>query len=125
MILLDSCGWVELLAGTSLGEAYRPALSDPRGLLVPTVCVADVAQSILAHHTDPVMSEAVALMTHEAVVPLDVRLALEAARLGNACRLPFPANVVLTTALRYGAEVWTHDERLRDLGPVRLIEDAG
>lgn len=125
MILIDSCGWVELLAGTSLGEAYRPALSDPRGLLVPTLCIADVAQSVLRHHTDPVMAEAVALMTHEAVVPLDVTLAIEAARLGNACRLPSPLNVLLTTALRYGAEVWTHDERLRDRAPVRFVEVAG
>jgi predicted nucleic acid-binding protein len=125
VILIDSCGWVELLSGTRLGEAYRPALSDPRGLLVPTVCIADVAQSVLRHHTDPVMSEAVALMTHEAVVPLDVNLAIEAARLGNACRLPSPLNVILTTALRYGAEVWTHDERLRKCHPVRFMEDTG
>lgn len=27
MILVDSCGWLELLASSPLGEVYRPALA--------------------------------------------------------------------------------------------------
>ena len=35
MILVDSCGWLELLASSPLGEAYRPALAKAGEIVVP------------------------------------------------------------------------------------------
>ena len=35
MILVDSCGWLELLASAPLGDVYRPALAKADELVVP------------------------------------------------------------------------------------------
>jgi len=32
VILVDSCGWLEVLKGSPLGEAYRPAFTSFRDL---------------------------------------------------------------------------------------------
>ena len=123
MKLVDSCGWLEILAATPLGEAYRPALACLDELVVPVVCVLEVAQHLLEVAGDAAATEAVAMMSRAHVAPLGLRFALEAARLGDACLLPFPDNVVMAVALRYGAELWTHDEHFRGLrGNIRFVE---
>lgn len=123
MKLLDSCGWLEVLAATPLGEAYRPAFTQLDELVVPTVCVLEVAQHLLEVAGDAAATAAVAMMSRARVAPLSLAFALEAARLGEACRLPFPDNVVLATALRHGAELWTHDEHFRGLrGSIHFVE---
>ena len=63
--VVGSYGWLKVLTATPLGEAYRPAFTSSRELLVPSVCA------------------------------LDLALALDAARIGQACQLPFPDNAVL------------------------------
>lgn len=122
--LVDSCGWLDVLAGTPLGEAYRPAITCYRELLVPSVCVLEVARRLLDDAGDAAATEAVAMMGQARVAPLDLALALDAARLGQACRLPFPDNAVLALALRYGADLWTHDEHFRDLPGIHFIEPS-
>ena len=88
MILVDSRGWLELLAWS--GEAASAA--------------------------------GVAVMSQATVVPLDAALALEAARLGPATALPSADSIIYATALHHSAELWTHDEHVRGLPGVRLIE---
>jgi len=123
--VVDSCGWLEVLAATPLGEAYRAALERPDELVVPVVCVLEVAQHLLQVAGDAAATEAVAIMSRAHVAPLSLPFALEAARLGDACRLPFPDNVVMATAVRYGAELWTHDEHFRGLrGNIHFVEPA-
>ena len=122
MKVVDSCGWLEVLAATPLGEAYRPAFAQPGELVVPVVCVLEVAQHLLEVAGDAAATEAVAMMSRVRVAPLDLAFALAAARLGEACRLPFPGNVVLATALQYGAELWTHSEHFRGLHGIHFVE---
>ena len=125
MKLLDSCGWLEVLAATPLGEAYRPALDSLSELVVPTVCVLEVAQHLLEVAGDAAATEAVAMMSRARVEPLGLAYALDAARMGYACGLPFPDNVVMATAMRHRAELWTHDEHFRGVrGPIHFVEPS-
>jgi len=123
--LVDSCGWLEVLTATPLGEAYPPAFKRYGELIVPSVCVLEVARRLLDDVDDTAATEAVAIMGQARVAPLNLALALDAARIGQACRLPFPDNAVLALALRYGVELWTHDEHLRDLPGIHFIEAPG
>lgn len=122
MKLVDSCGWLEVLKGSPLGEAYRPAFTSFRELIVPSLCVLEVARRLLDDVGDAAATEAVAVMRQARVAPLDLALALDAARIGQACQLPFPDNAVLALALRYGATLWTHDEHFRDLPGIHFVE---
>ncbi len=121
MILVDSCGWLELLASSPLGDVYRPALAKAGELVVPTVCLLEVGRRLLTWSGEAAASSGVAVMSQATVVPLDAALALEAARLGPATGLPCADSIIYATALRHGAELWTHDAHFRELPGVRFI----
>jgi predicted nucleic acid-binding protein len=121
VILVDSCGWLELFASSPLGEAYRPALASADQLLVPTVCLLEVGRRLLAWSGEAAAAAGAAVMSQATVVPLDAAVALEAARLGPAWALPCADSVIYATALRHDAEVWTHDAHFRELPGVRFI----
>jgi predicted nucleic acid-binding protein len=122
VILVDSCGWLELLASSPLGEMYRPALASADELLVPTVCLLEVGRRLLTWSGEAAAASGVAVMSQATVVPLDAVLALEAARLGPRAGLPCADSIIYATAVRYGAELWTHDTHFRELTGVRFIE---
>ena len=122
MIVVDSCGWLEVLASSTLGEAYRPALAKADELIVPTVCLLEVGRRLLAWSGEAAAASGVAVMSQATVVPLGASLALEAARLGPATGLPCADSIIYATARRHDAELWTHDEHFRGLPGVRFME---
>jgi predicted nucleic acid-binding protein len=121
VILVDSCGWLELLASSPLGEAYRPALAKADELLVPTVCLLEVGRRLLTWSGEAASAAGIAVMSQATVVPLDAALALQAARLGAATALPCADSIIYATAVHHGAELWTHDAHFRQLPGVRFI----
>ncbi|HET6496274.1 MAG TPA: type II toxin-antitoxin system VapC family toxin [Thermoleophilia bacterium] len=122
MIVVDSCGWLEHFAGTSHGELYDEALRDPRELLVPAVCLAEVFRTMAREAGEPAALDAVGVMSQATVVALDADAAVEAARAGLAHRLPLADSIIYAAARRAGATVWTHDAHFRDLPGVRFVE---
>lgn len=125
MRLVDSCGWIELLAGTRLGRLYVEALQTPSRLIVPTVCLLEVTRRIEGQFGLVAASTAAAQMDQGVSVALDAALALEAARSGLETGLPCADSIIYATARRHGAEVWTHDAHFRGLPGVRFVEPAG
>jgi predicted nucleic acid-binding protein len=121
VILVDSCGWLELLASSPLGDAYRPALANAGELVVPTVCLLEVGRRLLTWSGEAAAASGVAVMSQATVVPLDATLTLEAARLGPATGLPCADSIIYATALHHGAELWTHDVHFRELPGVRFM----
>jgi predicted nucleic acid-binding protein len=122
VILVDSCGWLEAIKGADLAASYAPALADPDEVLVPTVCVLEVARVMCRERGEQAAADSIAAMTLGRVVPLDVSLAAAAAFLGESTALPCADSVIYATAQAHGAEVWTHDEHFRGLPGVRFVE---
>ncbi len=125
MIVVDSCGWVERLAGSPHGELYGPALQDPEAIIVPAVCLAEVFRTLARESGEPAALAAAGIMRQAAVVALDGDLAVEAARLGLAHGLPLADSIIYATAQRHRAELWTHDAHFRGLPGVRFVEAPG
>ena len=98
MILVDSCGWLEILGATPLGEAYRPALAAQDGLLVPTVCLLEVGRRLLTWRGEAEAAEGMAVMSQATLVPLDGSLAIAASRVGPATGLPCADSIIYATA---------------------------
>ena len=59
------------------------------------------------------------VLTSGRVVDLDSALAISAARLGVRHRIPLADSIVLATARRYSATVWTQDADFETLEGVR------
>ena len=122
MILVDSCGWLEVLVGGPLGEEYRAALETPSELLVPTVCLLEVTRRLSLQFGFGAAGRAASQMTQGVLVDLDAALAFNAARLGVETQLPCADSIIYAAARRYQAELWTHDAHFRGLPGVRFFE---
>ena len=66
--------------------------------------------------------QAVAQMRQASVVDLDSEIALAAAHLGVEHRLPLADSVMLATARRHAAVLWTQDADFAGIPGVRYVE---
>ena len=121
MNLLDSSGWLEFFGNGPRAEEFLPPLADFSKLLVPTVVLFEVAKRVtMLRGPDPV-AEVVATMRRGVVVDLDTQTALHAAELSIAERLPMADSLILATARRHQATLWTMDADFAGKEGVRYI----
>jgi len=120
MNLVDSCGWLEYLAGGKNAEFYASALENESQLVVPVICIYEVFKKVLKERGEDQALQAAALMHRGLVAELDAGLALEAARLGHLQKLPLADSLVLATAQKYKAILWTQDAHFKGLDGVRF-----
>jgi predicted nucleic acid-binding protein len=90
-------------------------------LIVPTISLLEVFKRVLQQRGEDDALQAVALMQQGKLVELDAGLALSAAKLGRELKLPFADSVILATARKYKAIVWTQDSDFEGLEGVRYI----
>jgi len=88
VILVDSCGWLDAIKGAGLAASYAPALDRPDEILVPTVCLLEVARVMCRERGEQAAAESIAVMMLGTVVPLDAALAAAAAFLGERAAMP-------------------------------------
>jgi toxin FitB len=124
VIVVDSCGWVERLAGTALAHLYDEAFRNVDDLVVPSVCLVEVWRTIQRETDEPRALAAVAAMRQARVAELGADLAVAAGRLGRAHGLPLADSIIFATAQWCHAELWTQDAHFRGLPDVRYIEPA-
>lgn len=120
MNLVDSCGWLEYFAGGPNAGFFAPALEADRDtLLVPTLCLYEVFKNVLAQFGREQAVEKIAVMRQGIVLSLDDSLALDAAVLSHALKLPMADSVILATARSQNSTVWTQDAHFAGLDGVR------
>ncbi len=109
MNLVDSSGWLEFFGNGPRAGDFLPALADLQQLLVPTIVLYEVTKRVTLLRGEGLVAETAATMRRGQVVDLDTRLALAAATLSVAERLPMADAIILATARRHAATLWTMD----------------
>ena len=121
MNLVDSSAWLEYFgAGPQAGQ-FAPVIEDVGSLLVPTIVMVEVCRRVMQQRGEDEALQAVALLHQGQVVDLDGGLALSAAQLGLAHRLPLADSIILATAKQFGATIWTMDGDFEGLPNVRYF----
>ena len=121
MNVVDSSGWLEYLADGANATFFAPAIEATAKLVVPTISLLEVFKRVLQQRSENEALRAIALMRQGRVVELDAELALSAATLGRAHGLPLADSVILATARRFDALVWTQDADFDGLDQVRYV----
>jgi predicted nucleic acid-binding protein len=67
---------------------------------------------------------AIALMRQGTVVDLDQDLAIQAAKLSIDYKVPMADSIIIATARRYDATIWTQDEDFERLSGVNYFKKA-
>jgi toxin FitB len=121
MNVVDSSGWLEYLADGPNADPFAEPLQDIDALVVPVITIYEVFKVVCRQRGEDLGLQAVALMQRGRVVELDAGLALEGARLGIDLNLPLADSIILATARRCQAIVWTMDEHFSRLPDVRYF----
>jgi predicted nucleic acid-binding protein len=88
-------------------------------LLVPVICLVEVARHVYREKGEDMALQALALMQQGKVVDLGPELILLTARVGKEHRLPLADSIVFATGRLHGAIVWTQDSDFEGLEGVR------
>ena len=115
MNVVDSSAWLEYFADGPNADEFAGAIEDTEQLVVPSICVFEVFKKVLRERDESDALAVAAVMRQGEVVPLSDGLALEAARLGLAHRLPMADSIILATARLREATVWTQDRDFEGL----------
>ena len=119
MNVVDSSGWLEYFADGKNAKLFARAIEDTAELIVPTLSLFEVFKRVLQQRDEQAALQAVAVMHQGRVVGLDGALALSAARLSAAERLPLADSIMLATARAFGAMLWTQDADIEGRAGVR------
>ena len=119
MNVVDSSGWLEYFADGPNASVFAPAIQATGELVVPSITLLEVFKRVYLQRGEGPALQSVALMEQGQVVDLDAPLALAAAKLSADRKLPLADSVVLATARRHEATLWTQDADFEGLPGVR------
>lgn len=121
MNVVDSSGWLEYFADAANAAFFAKPITDATRLIVPTISLLEVFERVMQQRGENAALLAIAHMRQGRVVSLDEEIALAAAQLGVALKLPLADSVMLATARRYGAVLWTQDADFEGIEGVRYV----
>ncbi|WP_010308395.1 type II toxin-antitoxin system VapC family toxin [Synechococcus sp. CB0101] len=119
--VVDSSGWIELFTDGPQAERFLAVLQAEEALVIPAITILEVFKWILREHSEAQAIQAVAVMQRGLVVDLDTQLAIAAAQLSHALRLPLAGSIILATARCHQARLYTMDADFQGLSDVELI----
>jgi predicted nucleic acid-binding protein len=124
MNVVDSSGWLEYFADGPNARYFSKPLLDASGLIVPTITIYEVFKVVLREKDEGAAIRAIALMRQGTVVDLDQELAIQAAKLSIDYKVPMADSIIIATARRYDATIWTQDEDFERLSGVNYFKKA-
>ena len=119
--VVDSSGWIEVFTNGPLAERFIAVLDAEAALVVPAISILEVFKWVLREHSEAQAIQAVAVMQRGLVVDLDSRLAIAAAQLSHALRLPMADSIILATARSHQARLYTMDSDFQGMDDVELL----
>lgn len=121
MNLVDSSGWLEYAAEGPNAAVFSAPIEDTTHLLVPTICVIEVFKRLTSLRGEAIALQVLSAMQLGRVVDLDFDIALAASELGLKHKLPLADSVIMATARRHRATLWTQDADFKGLAGVRFV----
>lgn len=91
---------------------------------MPAISLYEVFKHILLRRSEDEAMQAVGAMLQGQVTDLDSELALDAARISVKNKLPMADSIILATAYKFEAIVWTQDNNFKGLRNVRYLAKA-
>lgn len=121
-ILVDSSGWLEYLTADTKAAQFEAYLVNPKNeLIVPSIVLYEVRKKLLLGQLktaeDWFLSEAL----RHTVIPLDERIAIDAAATSQRFRVAMADAIIYTTAVAENAQLITSDAHFGGLPNVTIL----
>jgi predicted nucleic acid-binding protein len=125
MIVVDSSGWVEVIADGPLAARFEGRLMSGEPVLVPTIVLYEVYKIMLRERSQTEALSSITPLRRQRVIALSDQLALEAADASARHRLPMAEAIVYATAQIHQATLVTGDKHFAGLPGVEYIAAEG
>lgn len=119
MNLVDSSAWLEYFSDGSNAGFFAPVIENTPELIVSTINIYEVFKRVLQQRDENAALRAVAVMEQARLVEVGESVALHAAQLAVAHKLPMADSLILATARENGAVLWTQDADFEGIEGVR------
>lgn len=119
-MVLDSSGWIELLAGSDRAHLFAPALRAER-LIVPSIVRYEVARYARSHRGAGGCESALTALSKFEQFSIDADLADTAAELAQTHKLAMADALIYAAVLTVRAELWTQDKDFERLPNVKYF----
>ncbi|MDI7220646.1 type II toxin-antitoxin system VapC family toxin [Leptospira santarosai] len=121
MNIVDSSGWLEYFSGTKRSGLFSEAIEKTDKRIVPTISLYEVFKKIYLERDENSALRAIAHMQQGTVIDLDASISIFAAKLSRDRKIPMADSIILATALKYKATLWTQDEDFIGLDRVKYF----
>jgi len=119
MNVVDSSAWLEYFSDGPNASVFAKPIESTRSLLVPSLSLFEVFKRVSQQRSEDDALRAIAVMEQGSVVDLDRATAIEAARLSILHGMAMADSVMLATAQRHRATLWTQDSDFDSLPGVK------
>lgn len=109
MNIVDSSAWLEYFADTKHAKKFARVIENKESLLVPSIVLYEVFKKLFSEKNEEAALRIVAHMKLGKVINLDLEIALQAAKLSHQYGLPMADSIILVTARKHNATLWTQD----------------
>jgi len=121
LILVDSSGWIEYLAGRPNADGFAPYIEGDEPIVTSAIQIYEIYKVIRRDISEERAIESISALRGTTIEPLAESLALEAADLSLEHGLAMADAIILATAVRHRAELVTADADFECLPGVTLI----
>jgi predicted nucleic acid-binding protein len=119
---VDSSGWLEYLTADAKAAQFEPYLTNPKNILVvPTIVLHEVRKKLLFGQMKTAEDWFVSEALRHTVVPLDERIAIDAAAVSLQFRVAMADAIIYTTAVAENAQLITSDAHFSVLPNVAIL----
>ncbi len=115
LCVVDSCGWLEYLAGGANASFFEAALLDTAHLIVPSLCVYEVGKHMIRHSGLAAAEEVLQFMRQGRIVTLTDEQLLQAAQTSHQHQLAMADAIIWQTAHIHQARLLTQDAGLKNM----------
>jgi predicted nucleic acid-binding protein len=119
MNVVDSSAWLEYFADGPNAQFFAPAILKKSELIIPVISVFEVFKRVLQQRGENDALQAASLMQDGQVADITTPLALNAARLSHALKLPMADSLILATVRAFDAVLWTQDRDFEGIPNVK------
>jgi predicted nucleic acid-binding protein len=109
MNVVDSSAWLEYFADGPNASIFAKPIETTRSLLVPSLALYEVFERVSQQRNEDEALRAIAVMEQGKVLDLDRATALEAARVSIQYGIAMADSIMLATAQRHRATLWSQD----------------
>lgn len=113
--LVDTSGWLEYFTDGKNADFFAPAIENTDSLIVSVINIYEIFKKVLIERGENSALETIAVLFQGEIIDVDTHLSIQAAQKSALYKIPMADSILLATAQKYDAILWTQDKHFEDI----------